>query len=291
MKRRLLREAGEKCANPGCSAAQTQLHHIQEWHVYQTHDERHMIAICPNCHNAVHHGALEITDETLYSWKSIHREPMTRGHIYIEPNKKPTVELGTNQLFGPPDGFFAFNLSQTNQWEIRIVDEEILLISFKLSSLSGREIIRFRENYWVRADEDLVNVSQVPGHLRITTEAISEFLPDWVRDAVQEVEPEYGAGDEILLLDIEVLKPGLVRVQGLWVDEYTAVVATKSRLYLTGESATEESTGAATIRDCGIDLSNNGVVSPTLFRISFPDRDPKRFTVTIGYPAGLRSRT
>jgi hypothetical protein len=284
MKRRLFREAGEKCANPGCSASRSQLHHIQEWHVYQTHTEQHMIAICPTCHDAVHHGALEITDETLYRWKEIRREPATKGHVYIEPRKNPTVELGTNRLFGPPDGFFAFDLSPQNQWAIRIVDDEILVINSKLSTLSGDEIIRFRENHWIRTDETLVTFNQVPGHLRITTEAIAEFLPVWVRDAVQEVEPRYASGDEILLLDIEVMEPGLVRVQGLWVDEHTAVVATENGLYFTGESATEESTGAATIVDSRIDLSQQGIVSPTLFRVFFPDRDPRKFCVKIGYP-------
>lgn len=284
MKRRLHREAGEKCANPGCSALRTQLHHIQEWHVYQTHDEQHMIAICPSCHDAVHHGALEITDETLYRWKQIRREPSTRGHVYIEPRKNPTVELGTNLLFGPPDGFFAFSLSQRNRWEIRIVESEILLISFSLSALSGQEVLRFRENHWKLELPDIVSLRQVPGHLRITTKSVPDFMPDWVRDAMQEVEPGYATGEELVILDIEVLKPGFVRVEGLWVDEHTAVIATPNGLYFTGESATEELTHAVTYGYCTVDLRQNGVVSPTLFRVAFPDRDPKKFSVTIGYP-------
>lgn len=44
-------------------------------------DQDHMIAICPTCHDAVHHGPLEITDDTIYSWKSIKRKPTNRDHI------------------------------------------------------------------------------------------------------------------------------------------------------------------------------------------------------------------
>ena len=74
LKTQLRREAGEKCANPGCSATRTHLHHIREWAVYRTHDGAHMIAVCPTCHDAIHHGQLPISDETLYAWKRIPRD-------------------------------------------------------------------------------------------------------------------------------------------------------------------------------------------------------------------------
>jgi hypothetical protein len=58
VKNRLRTEARGKCANPGCSNVRAHIHHIREWAVYKTHDDQHMIAVCPACHDAIHHGAL-----------------------------------------------------------------------------------------------------------------------------------------------------------------------------------------------------------------------------------------
>src|SRR4051794_25788888 len=84
-KRALVREAGGKCANPGCAGARVHLHHIQAWAVYQTHDGEHMIALCPTCHDAAHGGTLRLDDDTLYRWKQLHRSGARSGHIYVAP--------------------------------------------------------------------------------------------------------------------------------------------------------------------------------------------------------------
>ncbi len=68
IKKALIKEAGGKCANPGCPHALTEIHHIKERCVYKTHDQSHMIAICPNCHDAVTRGGLRmpaVTDSSL----------------------------------------------------------------------------------------------------------------------------------------------------------------------------------------------------------------------------------
>src|SRR6202000_2926571 len=85
IRRRLIEEAGGKCANPGCASFRTHLHHIDEWAVYETHDGDDMIAICPTCHDAVHNGPLAIDDATLRRWKEIDRQPVRRDLIYVEP--------------------------------------------------------------------------------------------------------------------------------------------------------------------------------------------------------------
>src|SRR5437870_10166428 len=87
LKQELRDEAGGKCANPGCSARRVHFHHIREWHVYETHDGVHMVAVCPTCHDAITHGEIEITDETIYRWKGIKRTSQAiRSEIYVEPS-------------------------------------------------------------------------------------------------------------------------------------------------------------------------------------------------------------
>lgn len=86
MRERLVAEAGRKCANPGCAVRLLELHHIRAWAVYQTHDERHMIALCPSCHESVTPGDLRLDDETLYRWKNLIRgSGQASGHLSIEP--------------------------------------------------------------------------------------------------------------------------------------------------------------------------------------------------------------
>lgn len=100
-KRALIREAGGKCANPGCPNRLIELHHIQRWAVYRTHDAEHMIAVCPTCHENVERGSLLISDETLYEWKKIvRRKAAARGHIYVEPGDQAKLLLGSIAVSG-----------------------------------------------------------------------------------------------------------------------------------------------------------------------------------------------
>lgn len=59
----LIKKAGMKCANPGCSNYRVHIHHIKQWAIYQSNDEKDMIAICPVCHDVAHNGDLIIDDE------------------------------------------------------------------------------------------------------------------------------------------------------------------------------------------------------------------------------------
>ena len=135
----LRQEAGNKCANPGCSTVRTHIHHIHEWAVYETNDEQHLIAVCPTCHDEIHHGNLLINDDNLYRWKSIKRKSTLRsGHIYVEPGEVQMPMFGSVGLIGLTHGFVALDVSPTNQISFRIVDNDILLISLNFNDLSSR---------------------------------------------------------------------------------------------------------------------------------------------------------
>src|SRR5438128_2235238 len=110
----LLREAGGKCSNPGCPNTLTELHHINQWHVYQTHDQAQMIAVCPTCHSHAHRGQLIIDDDTIRRWKLIRRSTSDRGHIYVEPGDTCRVLLGSIHITNGPanrDAIMLFRLS------------------------------------------------------------------------------------------------------------------------------------------------------------------------------------
>ena len=116
LRKALIEEAGGKCANPGCSAWQTHLHHIKEWAVYKTHDAAHTIAVCPTCHDAIHHGRLKIDDATLYTWKRIKRPAAPKvARISVEPSSELMLRLGSLCLSTSNTSATIFELSNTNR--------------------------------------------------------------------------------------------------------------------------------------------------------------------------------
>jgi hypothetical protein len=230
LKKRLFRAAGNKCANPGCASRRAHLHHIREWAVYETHDEQHMIAVCPNCHDSVHHGELAISDEVLYQWKALGRQGNSvRTHLYIEPGLHTKILLGTVAVSSPQE-VIIFELSRNNRFKFRIADKDILLLSLSVSSLLGNEVLRITDNHIRHEPDSSVVFRQVPGHLQITVPNNSHYLPEWAIDRMRAHEPNYGQGKTLTLLDLEVMHPGLVRAQGFWAEREKVVVVTKERL-------------------------------------------------------------
>jgi hypothetical protein len=231
LKRRLIQEAGGKCANPGCANYRTHLHHIKEWAVYATHDGKHMIALCPACHDAVHHGPLVIDDDTVYRWKGINRAAETRrDHVYVEPGSPPKLLLGTIAFTGD-QGVVVFQLGQTNALSFRVEDEDLLLLNVGLTDTSGRELLRVTDNHVREISPETITYERVPGHVRVTAKRGPEIVPTWAVERLQEFEPDYGTEETVVVLDLEVLEPGLVGVHGIWtVGDDRVIIITKRAL-------------------------------------------------------------
>jgi hypothetical protein len=225
----LIREAGMKCANPGCANHRTHFHHIKEWAVYETSDQKHMIAICPTCHDAVHYGTLAINNDTLYQWKKIQHTSTNRAHIYIEPSISSKLLLGSIAVTGD-SGLTVFELSPSNKLSFRLIDGDIFLVNLKITTVSGKEVVRVVDNHVRHTDEDIVSFNQRPGKIRITAFETAEFLKTWAIVSLRVQEPNYSIDGQLILLDIEVLEPGLVRIQGIWTEDKHAIVITLDRI-------------------------------------------------------------
>ena len=53
LKRRVLCEAGHRCAIHTCRQIEVEIHHIVPWSKCQEHKYENLIALCPNCHKMV----------------------------------------------------------------------------------------------------------------------------------------------------------------------------------------------------------------------------------------------
>lgn len=219
-KKRLINEVGGRCANPGCSNARVEIHHINEWAVYQSHDPRYMIAICPSCHDAVHHGKLEITDETLLRWKNAGKVTRTSDVIFVEPGLEPLIKLGPIEITSA-GGLIVFEPSPRNRISYIIENGDIVLASCRTARRDGSNILTITDNR-VRFDANDCEYLQSPGHIRLTGRA-ETILSDWMIKGVRSRLPTFADEPEIIF-DIEVIAAGQVSIRGIWADENRALV-------------------------------------------------------------------
>jgi len=68
LRRRVLVEAGHRCAIPTCRHIQVDVHHIVPYESCNEHKYENLIALCPNCHRRADNG--EIDKKALRMYKA-----------------------------------------------------------------------------------------------------------------------------------------------------------------------------------------------------------------------------
>src|SRR5258708_15613587 len=66
VRRRILVEAGHRCAIPTCRYIQVDVHHIIPWSKCKEHKYENLIALCPNCHQRADSGEIDRKSLRLY---------------------------------------------------------------------------------------------------------------------------------------------------------------------------------------------------------------------------------
>ncbi|MBV7569649.1 HNH endonuclease [Pseudomonas sp. PDM27] len=230
---RLLYEAGGICANPGCGNSRVEIHHIQQWAIYKSHDSSHMIAVCPTCHDACHSGNLKISDDVLYLWKGLPIErDYAEGNIFVPSAHVTKLSMGTITLQKDNKGdIFVFNISNQNQLQFS-EKNGYLRVSAKLTDEAGHTILEVTDNnIKVHLDKD-ANLEQRPGIFKVTVPTRKLYLPAHALYQMRQVKPDYGQDDSIIALELEVMKAGQVRVQGFWPKGNGALVVTKEAIHV-----------------------------------------------------------
>jgi len=64
--RRILVEAGPRCAIPTCRHIEVDVHHIIPWETCRAHEYENLIALCPNCHRPAARGDIDRKSLRLY---------------------------------------------------------------------------------------------------------------------------------------------------------------------------------------------------------------------------------
>jgi hypothetical protein len=66
LRRRILVEAGHRCAIPTCRYIRVDIHHIVPWEKCKKHEYENLIALCPNCHARADDGEIDRKSLRLY---------------------------------------------------------------------------------------------------------------------------------------------------------------------------------------------------------------------------------
>ncbi len=224
-------ESGGKCANPGCAVWRTHIHHIDEWAIYHSDEPEILIPVCPSCHDQIHHGSLPISREVLLQWKKIKRNRCIRNlHIYVEPGNELKLKAGGVWFANPVDKIKLklFELIPSVKIDFNTQGNKISLVDISITDIEGNVALVVLSNYIEVRDEEL-DCEERKGHIRITTKNINKFLP---KDYVQKMRDEDSgfANDKLVVLELEVLGPGQLAINGCWYNEGQAVVMTDNGL-------------------------------------------------------------
>jgi len=66
LRRKILVEAGHRCAISTCRSLIVEVHHIEPWEKCKKHEYNNLIALCPNCHTRVHKDEIDKKSLRLY---------------------------------------------------------------------------------------------------------------------------------------------------------------------------------------------------------------------------------
>ena len=214
-KKKLIYESWNKCANPGCTNYRVHIHHIKEWAVYWTNNPNDMIAVCPSCHDAIHYWKLKISDETLYQWKEIKRITTYSDAIFIEPWVESKLLLWSTTIQW--DNVIVFEQSENKSLSFKLVDNDILFIDLKIADLNNNELLKVIQNQ-IRYKNEIISYQKVPWKILVSCKFPNLFIEEWAIKQMREHFPNYCKDWIIELLKIEVIKPWLVKISGIWMN-------------------------------------------------------------------------
>jgi hypothetical protein len=224
----LVKEAGNKCANPGCAAWRTHIHHIHEWSVHKTHDQAFMIAVCPTCHDSIHHGTLPFSDELLLQWKAIARPQSPKyAHLYVEPGGAPAFQLGSIFMRANQGGGMTFlKAANGTRLGLRVPDQDIVEVDLVLCDTGGKRLIDTRAGNHIRlGDDEEVEVKTAPGAVEVRVPADRRFIPEWMLPILLRSDPHLVTAGRVRLAAARVIEPSVVKIEGIWpMDEHRAIV-------------------------------------------------------------------
>lgn len=149
LKRKVLVEAGHRCAIPTCRHVDVDIHHIKPWEKCKKHEYENLIALCPNCHSRADSGKID----------------------------RKSLRMYKNNLRYIYDRFTVFEIDILEEFRFAKEDEQLIFPSF--FELLIKRIIDagFVELIVTKSFHSVGGLKMNPNYLRITSSG-RDFLND-----------------------------------------------------------------------------------------------------------------
>jgi len=154
LRRRILVEAGHRCAIPTCRHPTTVVAHIIPWIKVKKHEYSNLIALCPNCHTRADKG--EIDRKSLRIYKRI--------------------------LQRLTDKYDRFELLVLNELRLRnpvIMAGNMLLL---IKNLLDEEFVSINTDIEVEGVTYSISIGNIPVNVEVLlTEKGKQFIDEWIK--------------------------------------------------------------------------------------------------------------
>ena len=162
LKRKVLVEAGHRCAIPTCHQKEVQIHHIIPWADCQEHKYENLIALCANCHTRADKNELDRISLRTY------KDNLRHSNFLIPDITEELTKvslLRDNGTFLKFEGFFIGECSDNLRWNytiykttdnVKTCDYVIYIdrtnTKIHLGDTEMYEVIQFDSLYSIRTD-------------------------------------------------------------------------------------------------------------------------------------------
>jgi len=147
LRRKVLVEAGHRCAIPTCRHIDVDVHHIIPWAECQSHEYENLIALCPNCHRRAGRGEIDRKSLRIYklNLRFVHdKYSQLEMDVLFELRKQP---LNSGLLWPPFFHIFLKRLLDSGFVGVQDSPDEIVIGEMRLDptkiylTTRGREFV------------------------------------------------------------------------------------------------------------------------------------------------------
>ncbi len=147
LKRELRQEAAFGCCK--CGRPFIQYHHIIPWPKIQKHDVKHMMVLCPNCHDEATQGSITTKEQRDYKADPYNvKNGYSQGFLKIN-DESDNIVIGTN-IFNCNGKLIVVDGEELVS--ARLDENGNLDFSLKLYNESNNLVLNVQNNEWVTGD-------------------------------------------------------------------------------------------------------------------------------------------
>jgi hypothetical protein len=127
----------------------------------------------------------------------------------------------------------VFKLSNSNKFTFKVSgDGDLFIDNCTIKDLSGAYLVSAFDNYFKIKRDKVITVDQRTGKIRVTVLDANRYLPAWTLKIMWRALPDFVHNNRTTVFDLEVIRPGVVRLQGVFVADDAVLAITGEKIYV-----------------------------------------------------------